>query len=145
VAADAACPYSSFGQRDVIRRPALISIVDDDDSVREATKCLVSSLGFATVAFASAEEFLRSEQVHDTSCLITDVQMPGLNGLELQEQLVQGGHHIPVIFMTAFPEERLRTRAIEAGAYGFLEKPFDDESLIGCLHSALEGAGQRRR
>jgi FixJ family two-component response regulator len=71
--------------------------------------------------------------------------MPGLNGLELQEQLVKGGHHIPVIFMTAFPEERLRTRAIEAGAYGFLEKPFDDESLIGCLHSALEGVGQRRR
>jgi FixJ family two-component response regulator len=128
-------------QKDVNLKAALISIIDDDESVREATRCLVGSLGYATAAFASAEEFLRSERVHDTACLITDVQMPGLNGLELQQRLVENGHDIPVIFVTAFPEERLRTRAIEAGACGFLEKPFDDESLVVCLHSALRGAG----
>jgi FixJ family two-component response regulator len=118
-------------------KAAVISIVDDDYSVREATSCLVRSLGYAAAAFASAEEFLRSERVHDTSCLITDVQMPGLDGLELQRRLIQDGHRMPVIFITAFPEEKIRTRALEAGAYGFLKKPFDDQSLIGCLDRAL--------
>ena len=123
---------------------AVISIVDDDDSVREATKFIVNSLGYTTATFASAEEFLRSDCVHDTLCLITDVQMPGLNGLELQRRLVEDGHRIPVIFITAFPEEGIRTRALAAGACGFLEKPYDDQSLIGCLEAALKGAGQYR-
>ena len=122
----------------------MISIVDDDDSVREATKRLVSSLGYATARFASAEEFLRSERVHETSCLITDMQMPGLNGLELQKRLAEGGHCIPIIFITAFAEDWVRMRALEAGAYGFLKKPFEVQSLIRCLDAALKGAGRGR-
>jgi FixJ family two-component response regulator len=98
----------------------------------------VSSLGYVTAAFASAKEFLQSERVHETSCLITDVQMPGLNGLELQRLLVEGGHPIPIIFITAFAEDWIRTRALEAGACGFLKKPFDVQSLIRCLDAALK-------
>src|SRR3954454_14246533 len=82
----------------------IISIVDDDDSFREATRCLVKLLGFATAAFSSAEDFLDSERLRDSSCLITDVQMPGMDGVELQGRLIADGHRLPVIFMTAFPE-----------------------------------------
>ena len=85
----------------------MISIVDDDESVREATKGLVRSLGYVAATFASAEEFLNSDRVNDTSCLITDVQMPGLNGIELQSRLTAMGRRIPIIFVTAFPQERL--------------------------------------
>ena len=120
-----------------MQKVPVISIIDDDESVREATKCLVRSLGYVAAAFASAEEFLRSERVGDTACLITDIQMPGLNGLELHEQLVEAGRSMPVIFITAFPEEKVRTRALAAGACGFLKKPFDEQSLIGCLDRAL--------
>jgi FixJ family two-component response regulator len=120
-----------------LQKVPVISIIDDDESVREATKCLVRSLGYVAAAFASAEEFLRSERVGDTACLITDIQMPGLNGLELHEQLVEAGRSMPVIFITAFPEEKVRTRALAAGACGFLKKPFDEQSLIGCLDRAL--------
>jgi FixJ family two-component response regulator len=124
----------------------MISIVDDDASVREATQVLVRSLGYNAIAFASAEEFLQSERVHDTSCLITDVQMPGLSGVELQSLLVARGHRTPIIFITAFPEERIRARALQAGAVGFLSKPFDEEHLIDCLDQALHGrAGVRSR
>lgn len=116
----------------------VISIVDDDESVREATKGLVRSLGYTAATFASAEEFLDSTHLHETSCLITDVQMPGLNGVELQSRLIADGHRMPVIFITAFLDERLRTRALDAGACGFLTKPFDDEILIGHLDRALK-------
>src|SRR5262245_887825 len=115
----------------------MISIVDDDESVREATKGLVRSLGYSAATFGSAEEFLRSDRLHDTSCLITDVQMPGLSGLELQSHLIAAGHPMPMIFVTAFPEAHVRTQALEAGAYGFLSKPFDEENLIACLDRAL--------
>jgi FixJ family two-component response regulator len=121
-----------------LQKVPVISIVDDDQSVREATKCLVRSLGYVAADFASADEFLRSERVHDTSCLITDVQMPGINGLELHRRLTEHGHRMPVIFITAFPEEKVRARALAAGACGFLKKPFDDRSLIGCLERALK-------
>jgi FixJ family two-component response regulator len=94
----------------------MISIVDDDESVREATKGLVRSLGYTAATFASAEDFLQSNQVNDTSCLITDVQMPGLSGVELQSQLIAQGNSTPMIFVTAFPEERTRARALKAGA-----------------------------
>jgi FixJ family two-component response regulator len=116
----------------------LVSIVDDDESVREATRGLVRSLGFAAVTFASAEEFLRSDRVGDTSCLITDVQMPGLSGVELQSCLIAQGHRTPIIFITAFPEDSVRTRVLNAGAIGFLSKPFDEECLIDCLDMALK-------
>ncbi len=115
----------------------MISIVDDDASVREATKGLVRSLGYKAVTFGSAEEFLGSERLHDTACLITDVQMPGLSGVDLQSRLIEDGHRMPVIFLTAFPEDRIRDRALGAGAFGFLSKPFDEEHLIGCLTRAL--------
>lgn len=117
----------------------VISIVDDDESVREATKALIRSLGYATATFASAEEYLRSDRVRDTLCLITDVQMPGMSGVELQDRLIADGQRTPVIFMTAFPEEDIRARVLGAGAFGFLSKPFNDECLIDCLDEALKG------
>jgi FixJ family two-component response regulator len=116
----------------------MISIVDDDESVREATRGLVRSLGYSAAAFASAEEFLGSDRLLDTSCLITDVEMPGLSGIELQSRLAADGHRIPIIFITAYPEERVRARAEEAGAFGFFGKPFDEERFIGCLGRAVK-------
>lgn len=116
----------------------VISIVDDNESVREATKALIRSLGYATATFASAEEYLRSDRTRDTSCLIADVQMPGLSGVELQDRLIAGGKRTPVIFMTAFPEENIRARVLKAGAFGYLSKPFNDECLIKCLDAALK-------
>jgi FixJ family two-component response regulator len=125
----------------------MISIVDDDEAVREATKGLVRSLGYRAATFGSAEDFLRSERVDDTSCLIADVHMPGLSGLELQSHLIAEGRRMPVIFITAFPEEPARTQALAAGAFGFLGKPFDEENLIVCLDRALTkgGAGSRKQ
>ena len=116
----------------------MISIIDDDQSVRQAAKRLFKSLGYATATFASAEEFLESGCLHDTLCLISDVQMPGMSGVDLQCHLVQNGQCPPMIFVTAFSEENVRKRALEAGAYGFLKKPFREESLIACLDKALK-------
>ena len=115
----------------------MISIVDDDDSVREATKALVRSLGHGALTFASAEEFLSSDKVDDTCCLITDLKMTGLSCTDLQKRLIAEGRRVPVIFITAFPDERTRNRVLDAGAIGFLSKPFSDESLIHCLDTAL--------
>src|SRR5262245_51408896 len=107
------------GTAPVPKRP-MVSIVDDDASVRDATQELVRSLGYAAATFESAEEFLTSAQVDDTACLITDIQMPGLNGVELQRRLLAEGRRMPIIFITAYPEERIRARVIAAGAIGFL-------------------------
>ena len=123
-----------------MRSTPLISIVDDDESIREATKGLVRSLGYLAATFASAEEFLSSDRVNDTHCLITDVQMPGLSGVELQRRLIAQGRPKPTIFVTASPDEKTRTRAMTAGAIGYLSKPFSEESLIACLDTALNGA-----
>ncbi len=117
----------------------MISIVDDDASMREATKQLVMSLGFDAHVFSSAEAFLRSSRLHDSACLITDVQMPGMSGVELQDALHTNGHQVPMIFMTALPEEHVRDRVLNAGAVGFLSKPFGDECLIKCLEKVLKG------
>lgn len=122
-------------------QPVVISIVDDDEAVREATKGLVRSLGYTAATFGSAEEFLASERKFDTSCVIADVQMPGLSGVEMQKQLIAEGHRLPMIFVTAFPEDRIRTSAMAAGAVGFLSKPCSEEHLIGCLDSALGRRG----
>ena len=121
-----------------MRTGPTISIVDDDESMRCAVKSLVTSLGFAACTFASAEEFLQSPCLDDTACLITDLQMPGLSGIELQKSLLAQDRHIPIIFMTAFPEERIRTRAMEAGALGFLCKPFESQTLITLIDKAIE-------
>jgi len=117
----------------------LISIVDDDGFVRESTKGLVRSIRYAAETFASAEEFLRSNRAADTACLISDIQMPGMNGADLQDQLIADAQRTPIIFVTAFPDEDIRARVLKAGAFGFLTKPFKDESLIECLDKALVG------
>ena len=116
----------------------MISIVDDDEAVRVATGSLVRSLGYVAATFASAEEFLNSDRLIDTSCLISDVQMPGMSGVELHSRLTANGYRMPVILVTAFPEEKVRARALKAGAVAFLTKPFSDEKLITCLESALK-------
>jgi FixJ family two-component response regulator len=121
----------------------LISIVDDDESMRESTKGLVRSFGYQAAAFASAEEFMRSACVGDTSCLIADVQMPGLSGIDLQSWLIARGIRMPTIFVTAFPEEGTRVRAMTAGAVGYLDKPFSEESLLKCLDTALGSPGEK--
>ena len=125
----------------------LISIVDDDALVCDGTAALVESLGYKAVTFTSAEHFLRSEVISETTCLITDVQMPGLSGLELQEALQSLGYQTPVIVITGYPNEKHRTRALENGAVGYLIKPFSEQTLIACLTVAikLQSSQTRRR
>ena len=115
----------------------VIAIVDDDESFRRATLSFIRSLGYSAAAFPSADAFLNSNAVENTDCLITDVQMPGMSGIELQNYLIAQGHRVPIIFVTAFPEMEARNNALRAGAVGFLGKPFGDENLISCLNKAL--------
>jgi FixJ family two-component response regulator len=115
----------------------VIAIVDDNDPFRHATASFIRSLGYAVLQFASAEAFLKSNRLDDTECLISDVQMPGMNGIELQGKLIGQGHHFPIIFVTAFPEMKARAQALASGAIGFLAKPFSDETLISCLNKAF--------
>ena len=124
-----------------MQKVPVVSIIDDDESVRTATQCLVRSLGLKTRTFASAEEFLLSPYVTETSCVIADVQMAKMSGLELQSRLRACGNDLPMIFITAFPDERLKLRALEDGAVCFLSKPFDGQVLIDCLSKALTAAG----
>ena len=114
----------------------LISVVDDDESIRRTTTFLVESFGFRAAAFESAENFLKSGQLHDTSCVIVDVQMPGMNGLELQSELAAAGYDIPIIFITAYDNKVSRQQAMQAGAVAFLGKPFRDEELLQTIRSA---------
>ena len=122
-------------------RLPVISIIDDDASVRAATDNLLRSLGYTVHTFASAEEFLQSAHFNGTSCVIADVQMPAMSGVDLQERLLTQGHRVPFIFITAFPEETIRARARNAGAICFLTKPFDRLTLIKCLDTALKRHG----
>jgi FixJ family two-component response regulator len=115
----------------------LISVIDDDESVRRTTTRLIESFGFRAAAFESAESFLSSGHLNDTSCLIVDVQMPGMNGLQLQSQLAAAGRNIPIIFITAFDDKESRRRAMQAGAVAFLGKPFNDEQLLESIRLAL--------
>ena len=107
----------------------LIAIVDDDELARDGIRQLVESLGYKTTTFTSAEHFLQSAVVAQTTCLITDMQMPGLSGLELQETLQSQGYQIPLILVTAYPTDKHRTQALKNGEVGFLSKPFSDSSL----------------
>jgi len=116
----------------------LISIVDDDDSLRNSLDNLLRSVGFRAQGFASAEAFLSSNQAHDTSCLILDVRMPGMNGLELQRQMVAANWRIPIIFVTSHADDDARARALEAGAVDFLSKPFREEDLLNAINAALK-------
>lgn len=119
----------------------VISIIDDDASVRLATDSLLRSYGYTVYTFASADEFLRSAQLNDTSCVIADVRMPVMSGVDLQAHLITRGYRLPFIFVTAFPEETVRARALKAGAIGILTKPFDGPSLMNCLDVALSKHG----
>jgi FixJ family two-component response regulator len=116
---------------------SVISVIDDDASVRAATNNLLSSHGYVVHTFASAEEFLQSARLNDSSCIIADVQMPAMSGLELLTQMRAQGYVVPVIFITAFPEESVRARALRAGAICFLAKPFAGSVLVGCVETAV--------
>jgi FixJ family two-component response regulator len=113
-------------------------IVDDDGSMRRAARRLIKSSGFAVETFASAEDFLASGRLDATACLVLDVQMPGLNGLELQSRLISDGHQIPTIFITAFDDENVRAQALGAGAVGFLVKPFEEADLLNGINLELQ-------
>ncbi len=115
----------------------MITVVDDDASVRQATLDLLNAAGFACEAFESGEEYFRSRQAEQTRCLILDVNMRGMNGLEVQRQVVQSGQGIPIIFITAFPEARTRAQALGAGAICYLAKPYSDDELLACLERVL--------
>jgi FixJ family two-component response regulator len=124
-------------------RECVISIVDDDPFARDAIGDLIQSLGYQAVTFPSAEQFLDSGSIGEVACLITDLQMPGMTGLDLQDYLQTAGYDTPVIFISAFPEERFRTRALNAGAVAFLSKPFAEDSLIGSINIALAKPQQK--
>ena len=116
----------------------LVAIVDDDDSVRSALQGLLKAVGLPAQAFASAEEFLKSGQQHQTACLIADIRMPGMSGLELQAKLNAERCRVPIIFITAHGDAKMRMQALRAGAVEFLAKPFDDEALLESVRGALE-------
>ena len=116
----------------------LISVVDDDVSVREALQSLLRSVGFTVKVFASAEEFLKSDYLRDTACLILDVRMPGMSGIELQRHLVASHSEVPVIFITAHGSEQgARSRALSDGAIDYLTKPFSEDAFLNAVHKAL--------
>jgi FixJ family two-component response regulator len=115
----------------------MVAIVDDDDLMRSALQGLLKSVGLPAQAFASAEEFLKSGQQHQVGCLVTDIRMPGMSGLELQAQLNADQCRIPTIFITAHGDEKMRMQALRAGAVEFLAKPFDDETLLESVRAAL--------
>ena len=116
----------------------MISIIDDDDSVRESLRRLMRSVGFAVNVFASAEEFLDSDRLRNTDCLILDVRLPGMNGLELQRHLATSHSEIPIIFITSYEDDEVRARALNAGAVDYFLKPFNDEDLLDAIEAALK-------
>jgi FixJ family two-component response regulator len=116
---------------------SLVSVVDDDESVRESLPDLLRELGFEVEAFSSAEEFLASDYVGDTKCLILDVAMPGMSGPDLQRELTRRGLEIPIVFITAHRDETVRPRMLEQGAVECLYKPFSDTALLRALNAAL--------
>jgi FixJ family two-component response regulator len=123
----------------VIRKKgSMVAIVDDDDLMRGALQGLLKSVGLRAQAFASAEEFLNSGQQHEVGCLVADIRMPGMSGLELQAKLNADQCRIPTIFITAHGDEKMRMQALRAGAVEFMAKPFDDEALLESVRAALE-------
>lgn len=120
-------------------KQTMISIVDDDPSVREGTMDLLNAMGFITETFRHAADFLEADRLHGTSCLIADVHLPGMSGLDLCDHLVGSGNFVPTILITAFPDEGDRMRALRAGVYCYLVKPFNESELLACIQSALAG------
>jgi FixJ family two-component response regulator len=116
----------------------LISIVDDDNSLRGSLENLIRSAGFRAQGFSSAEAFLGSNQMHETACLILDVRMPGMSGFELQRLMAAANSHLPIIFISAHADDDPRTQALEAGAVAFLYKPFYEEELLNAIDTALK-------
>ena len=119
-------------------KPRLVAILDDDELMRGALQGLLKAVGLPAQAFASAEEFLKSDERQQAACLIADIRMPGMSGLELQAQLNNERCRIPIIFITAHGDEKMRMQALRAGAVEFLAKPFDDEVLLESVRAALE-------
>jgi FixJ family two-component response regulator len=115
----------------------LIAVVDDDAAVRRTTARLIEAFGFRAASFESGDSFMRSDQLRETSCLVADVQMPGMNGLELQSHLAAAGFSIPIIFITAYDTKESRQRAMQAGAIAFLVKPFTQDLLLETIRAAL--------
>lgn len=123
---------------------ALISVVDDDECIRRTTTFLIESFGFRAAAFESAEDLLHSGRLRETSCLIIDMQMPGMSGLELQSELASAGCGIPIIFVTAYDNNPSRQQAMQAGAVAFLDKPFNDQELFESIRLALHAEFEAR-
>ena len=123
----------------------MISIIDDDESVRGALHGLMRSVGFEVNVFASAEEFLDSDRLRNTDCLILDVRLPGMNRLELQRHLATSHSEIPIIFITSYEDDEVRARALNAGALDYLLKPFNDEDLLDAIDAALKSKIDRNK
>jgi FixJ family two-component response regulator len=136
-AAEQSHVMESTQEKSVTER-SLVSVVDDDESIRESLPDLLGELGFAARTFSSAEAFLTSDCVDVTRCLILDIAMPGMTGLDLQEELTRSGREIPIIFITAKRDEAIRARVLERGAVKFLYKPFSDTALLDALNEALQ-------
>jgi FixJ family two-component response regulator len=126
-----------------VSRKPVISIIDDDESVRESTADLVKAMGFAAKTHSSAEDFLKSNHIHMTACLIADMRMSGISGLELHTRLRRSGNVIQTILVTAFPNEQDRASALRAGVTCYLVKPFSECDLVACVRSALEAGGPK--
>jgi FixJ family two-component response regulator len=122
----------------VMAKRTLISVIEDDQPFRESMRKLMTALGYSVEAFASAADFLASPLLTSTSCLVSDVQMPGMTGVELHRHLVDSGYAIPTILVTAYPDEATRRRALKDGVVCYLSKPVDDDHLERCLRSALQ-------
>jgi FixJ family two-component response regulator len=120
----------------IANRP-LVSVIDDDESVRESLPALLRAFSYSTRAFSSAEEFLASDCIGTTQCLVLDIAMPGMTGPDLQQQLTLRGHKIPIVFITAEPDASLRRRMLEEGAVECLSKPFSDTALLDALDAAF--------
>jgi FixJ family two-component response regulator len=133
-------PYQALQMASFAEHGPLIAIIDDDESVRRSLTRLMRSRGFAACAFASAEAFMQSAVVHGASCLVSDVHMPGMSGLELQAWMTAKDLRIPVVFITAFHDLRIQGKALEAGAVCFLKKPFNSKDLIECVERALRSS-----
>jgi FixJ family two-component response regulator len=125
----------------VVAEQCLIAVVDDDEAVREATRCLMRSLGFAVDAFPSGEDFLRSPNFDRTACLVADINMPGMSGLELHQRVSALTKNIPTILITAHPSDSSRKRALDAGVVHYLTKPFSEEELLSSISLALGRGG----